>query len=234
MGVQKINYPVLPTYERTVPVMATVYLFGMIYFFALVWDALRMRNTIQVIGLCLGNLCLMIFGAAEPKQVSDAIGQLEIAVHIDKDIYNKLIPVEIVIPCVLLVGTIIMTFIASKLYNEFVWSIYKHISADLRMKKRYMTYQVRTLSLRTGVILLMAIQIYIALMKFDFYFFLGFAMQLLIVIPNENDPEFWLTVAAVPIVIVILLLSGYWVRRENMPGMILVIVSFSSLFSYLR
>lgn len=125
-------------YTRTVPVMATVYLFGMLYFSILVWDALRMRNTIQIIGLCIANLCLMIFGAAEPKQVNDAITRLKL------DNVDTLLPVETAIPCILSVGTLIMSFIARKLYNEFAWSIYKHISADLRMKKRYMTYQVYT------------------------------------------------------------------------------------------
>ena len=125
-------------YTRTVPVMATIYLFGMLYFLMLVWDALRMRNTIQVIGLCLGNLCLMVFGAAEPKQVQDAIEKIKFPT----DFWGRIIPVEIAIPCILLGGTIIMSFIAWKLYNEFAWSIYKHISADLRMKQRYMTYQV--------------------------------------------------------------------------------------------
>ena len=65
-------------------------------------------------------------------------------------------------------------------------------------------------------------------MKFDFYFFLGFAMQLLIVITSQTDVEFWLTIAAIPIVIFVLLMSGYWVRRESLPGMIIVIVGFST------
>lgn len=113
----------------------------MIYFFALVWDALRMRNTIQVIGLCLANLCLMIYGAVQPKAISDAIYNLNHAGP-PLDISQDLVPIEAVIPVVLFFGTIIMTFIARKLYDEFSWSIYKHISADLRMKQRYLTYQV--------------------------------------------------------------------------------------------
>ena len=100
-----------------------------------------MRNTIQVIGLCMANLCLMIYGTTLPKEIQDAIDKLndpEDAAALGQ----QLVPIEIVIPCILFGGTIIMSYIASKLYNEFSWSIYKHISADLRMKQRYLTYQV--------------------------------------------------------------------------------------------
>lgn len=101
-----------------------------------------MRNTIQVLGLCLANLCLMVYGAAQPKQIADAVKILGLDGE-RKDIYRELIPVEIIIPIILFFGTIIMSFIAYKLYGEFSWSIYKHISADLGLKRRYLTYQVR-------------------------------------------------------------------------------------------
>lgn len=196
-------------YTRSVPVALTVYLFGMIYFLALVWDALRMRNTIQVVGLCLANLSLMIYGAAVPRQIADAVNKLGLD-RIHPEVYKDLIPVEIVIPIVLFCGTLIMSYIAYKLYGEFSWSIYKHISADLRMKRRYLTYQI-----------------YISLMKFDFFFFLAFAIQLLVVVvSSRGDSEFWLTVAAIPIIIFILLLSGYWVRRENKVGMCFVLLLY--------
>ena len=100
-----------------------------------------MRNTIQILGLCLANVCLMIFGASQPRQIQDAVEHLNIQVQ-HPDIYKKLIPIEIAIPCILAGGTIIMSFLAWKLYGEFSWSIYKHISADLQMKRRYLTYQV--------------------------------------------------------------------------------------------
>ena len=61
--------------------------------------------------------------------------------------------------------------------------------------------------------------------EYYFFFFLAFAIQLLVVVVQGNDDsEFGLTIAAIPIIVVILIASGYWVRRENKIGMAFVLV----------
>jgi len=61
-------------------------------------------------------------------------------------------------------------------------------------------------------------------LKFDFFFFLAFTVQFLVVVSNTTDTEFYLTIAAIPITIILLLLAGYWTRKESVVGMILTIV----------
>jgi hypothetical protein len=46
------------------------------------------------------------------------------------------------IPIILGAATSIMTFVTWKLFAEFSWQIYKNISADLKMNRRYHVYQV--------------------------------------------------------------------------------------------
>lgn len=131
------------TASRTITTFLTLYIFGFIYELLLVYDALRLKNTIQVIGLCLFNLALLMYAAVQMQQIEDAITHLLALGKIGPEAWQRSRPFLIAIPCIIAVGTVQMAFIAWKLYDEFAWTIYKHISADLRMKRRYLTFQVR-------------------------------------------------------------------------------------------
>jgi hypothetical protein len=170
----------------------------------LVYDALRLKNTIQIIGICLCNVGLLIYGSLQIEQVS-----------LDAGLYHETRPVLVAIPVIIAVGSIILGFLAWKLYDEFAWTIYKHISADLRMKRRYLTYQI-----------------YIALLKFDFFFFLGFTVQFVVIVTGKTDVEFGLTLAAIPVTILILFFAAVFTRRENTFGMCAVITLYFGGLAY--
>jgi len=202
------------TAERTIPTFLTLYIFGFLYELVLVWDALRMKNTIQVIGLVMYNVGLLIYGSVQMSQIKDAIVQLAGASSLPINVWNQTQPFLIAIPCIIAVGTILMAGCAWKLYDEFAWTIYKRISADLRMKRRYLQYQV-----------------YIALLKFDFFFFLGFTCQFVVIV-NQRQIEFALTIAAIPVTILILLAAAWFVRKENLIGTIIVIFLYFGGLGY--
>ena len=135
------NHPQQSPAALTIPTYLAVFIFGFIYELVLVWDALRLKNTIQVIGICMYNLGMMIYAAVEMDQVNQAVHQLGDA-NIDITSWTYLNPCLIAAPCLLALGTVLLSLVAWKLYDEFAWTIYKHISADLRLKRRYLTYQV--------------------------------------------------------------------------------------------
>ena len=127
-------------YEHTIPTFLTLYIFGFIYELVLAYDALRLKNTIQIIGLCLYNLGLLIYAAVQMAEINDAVQH--IGVYMDATTWTAVKPFLIAIPCIIAVGSVAMSVVARKIYDEFAWTIYKHISADLRMKRRYLAYQV--------------------------------------------------------------------------------------------
>jgi len=202
------------TTARTIPTFLTLYIFSFIYQLVLVWDALRLKNTIQVIGLCGYNVALLIYGSVQMQQIHDAVLQLNKEGDIKLKIWGQAKPFLIAIPCVLALGTCCLSVVAWKLYDEFAWTIYKHISADLRMKTRYLTFQI-----------------YIALLKFDFFFFLGFTVQFVVIVTKTNV-EFALTLAAIPVTIVVLILAAYFTRRESKAGMISIICVYFAALAY--
>lgn len=129
---------------KVIPTYLTLFIFGFIYQLVLVYDSLRLKNTIQVIGLCLYNLGMLIYAAVQVDQIKTAITGLHTTNYImdEEELWKTIQPFLVAAPCLLALGTVTMSFIAWKLYEEFAWTIYKHISADLRMKQRFLTFQV--------------------------------------------------------------------------------------------
>jgi predicted membrane channel-forming protein YqfA (hemolysin III family) len=127
---------------RTIPTYLAVFMFGFIYQLFLVYDALKNKNTIQVIGLVLYNAGILLYAGIQFDQIDDAIQVLDEKKFIKLHFWEEIKPMLIALPVLMGLFTVIFAFLAWKLYDEFAWTIYKHISADLRMKRRYLNYQV--------------------------------------------------------------------------------------------
>lgn len=222
------------SYSRAIPTSLTLYIFGFLYQLVLVYDALRLQNTIQVIGLCIFNVALLVYASVQMTQIHDAVGHLQTVTKetptglIDPSVWDGTKQYLTAVPCIIALGFVLMSVVAWKLYDEFAWMIYKHISADLRMKRRYLTFQVCFLildKLRGPGCTNRALKIYITLLKFDFFFFLGFTIQFVVVVVNRSNVEFYLTIAAIPVTILILFMAAIFTQRENKLGMVAIIVS---------
>jgi hypothetical protein len=205
---------------KIIPTFLTLFIFGFLYELVLAWDALRMKNTIQVIGLCIANLAMMIFAAIQIDQIREAITVLGDANALKPDhqpdvIWGDIGGFLIAIPIIVAASFVVMAFIAWKLYQEFAWDILKTIGADYRMKQRFLHYQI-----------------YIALLKFDFFFFLGFTVQFIVIVVDKVDPEFGFTIAAIPITIIILLAAAYFTRKEHRVGQVVVILIYHVALAY--
>lgn len=130
---------------RTILTFLTLFIFASIYELILVWDTLRTKNTIQVIGVCVANIALLVYTILQLEPIEAAIHLLEEA-HPSAlksgSAWLDVMPFLVAIPCIIALGTITMVLMTWKLYQQFAWDILKHIGADYRMKKRLLHYQV--------------------------------------------------------------------------------------------
>ncbi|KAK9474582.1 uncharacterized protein V1510DRAFT_360802 [Dipodascopsis tothii] len=202
----------------------SLFTFAAVYQLVMTWDSLRLKNTIQTIGLCMFNFALMVYAGIQYEQVKAAVERLASQSYQSGDsespimnlsTWSKLQPFLIATIVIIGVVSFVLSYICYKLFFEFGWSIYKHIGADLQMKRRYLTFQI-----------------FIALLKFDCFFFLGFTIQFVAIILAAKDVEFGLTIAVIPFTILLLLGANYVVRKENKAGMSVVLVVFFAGIAY--
>lgn len=111
------------------------------------------------------------------------------------------IPINVlttITPCVVGAAELIFILLGWKIYHEFGWKVYKFLGADRRIKKMYASYQI-----------------YDCLIKFDVFFWAGFSVQFIVLVLNTNDWEFYVTCAALPLSLVLLVEGHLAARHEN-------------------
>lgn len=172
-------------------------------------DAVYHRNTLQFICLTsvffksnvtqvsyyfvsIFNGALFVFSIVQIGEVTSAIKGTTSG--ISKIPINVL---TILIPCVVGVSTLAYCALGYRIYQEFGWQVYKFLGADRRIKKMYAHYQV-----------------YECLIKFDVFFWTGFSTQFICLVLDNSDWEFWVTVAALPVSL-LLLWEGHLAARHE-------------------
>ncbi|KAI9478567.1 MAG: hypothetical protein EXX96DRAFT_595811 [Benjaminiella poitrasii] len=201
----------------------------------LVVDAIYQRNTIQLIALVAFELGMSAYSIIQFHQSSTLINGDDV---IEAPILQYLVNAyhlskwaEITQICVMIFSTIIFVFLAYKLYLEFGWHIYKKIGADLAMRDRYKMYQI-----------------FMMLLKFDFFFFLGFSIQYLALLivawwpdaisdgrESEIVKELIEHIVLSCVVSITMLVSAYWgLRREKKVHMyIFLLLCVASMAYYI-
>ncbi|TFK76461.1 hypothetical protein BDN72DRAFT_831029 [Pluteus cervinus] len=190
---------------KTLPCYLALFALGEIFEFSMAFDALRLRNIIQLAGILVFHLALLVFAILQIHETRTALVTMGDCPGSDNyvncggtgSLWAKIQPFLIVAPAVIAASWFMLLFWLKQLYAEFGWAIFHVVGANPKFKVMYQWYQIM-----------------ICLLKFDFFFFSGVTMQLLIVVLARNSAEFGITIAAIPIVLICLVLCGIAVQRE--------------------
>ncbi|KAF5356362.1 hypothetical protein D9756_004235 [Leucocoprinus leucothites] len=182
--------------SRRMPVYLSVFALAHVFQFAMAVDAVYARNTLQFIFLTMFNGLLIIYAAIQIGEIRAALGPG----NGDITVISK-IPIDVLtttIPIVLSVAELIFIGLGWKIYHEFGWKVYKFLGADRNIKRMYASYQI-----------------YECLVKFDVFFWAGFSVQFIWLVLQDNDWEYYVTCAALPLSLVLLVEGHLAARHEN-------------------
>ncbi|THH08687.1 hypothetical protein EW146_g8910 [Bondarzewia mesenterica] len=181
--------------SRKMPVYLSVFVFAHVFQLAMAIDAVYARNTLQFVSLTIFNALLLVYAIIQTSEIrnslSTIIDQRGIS-HIPVDVLTTILPI------VISVSELAYIALGWKIYTEFGWKVYKFLGADRRIKQMYAHYQI-----------------FQCLVKFDVFFWVGFSIQFIWLVLNNQDWEYYVTCAALPLSVVLLVEGHLAARYEN-------------------
>jgi hypothetical protein len=140
----------------------------------------------------LFNLLFLIYAIIQIGEIRNSTTTSGGIIHIPVNVLTS------IIPAVISAAEVAYIALGWKIYNEFGWKVYKFLGADRRIKKMYASYQI-----------------FQCLVKFDLFFWVGFSVQFLWLVLRQDDWEYYVTWAALPLSVVLLVEGHLAARHEN-------------------
>ncbi|KAF8575547.1 hypothetical protein K439DRAFT_1655439 [Ramaria rubella] len=205
---------------KTLPCYLSLFALAELFVLVVTIDALKLRNIIQLLGILIFQVAMMVFSALQVRQTKTALvktpgQQCYTTCDGPGSLWSVVEPLLITVPCVLAASWVALVWWTRALYFEFGWAVFHAVGANIAMKKMYQYYQVM-----------------ICLLKFDFFCFVGLTMQLLILVIDPTSPEFALTIAAIPVVLILLVTCGIALKREIKWLMTISLILMAAALSY--
>ncbi|ETW87521.1 hypothetical protein HETIRDRAFT_306569 [Heterobasidion irregulare TC 32-1] len=183
------------TVSRKMPVYLGIFALAHVFQLGMAIDAVYARNTLQFISLTIFNGLFLVYAIIQSSEIRNSLASVsdqQGISHLPVDVLTTILPVVISISELAYIG------LGYKIYTEFGWKVYKFLGADRRIKQMFAHYQI-----------------FQCLVKFDVFFWVGFCVQFIWLVLSSNDWEFYVTCAALPLSIVLLVEGHLAARYEN-------------------
>lgn len=183
---------------KRLPVYLGIFCFAHLFQLGMAFDAVHARNTLQFMALTIFNALFLLYAVIQIFEIRSSLSSIT---ELKSNGGISDIPVNVlttIIPIVISVAEIAYIALGWKIWREFGWKVYKRLGADRQVKRMYAQYQI-----------------FVGIMKFDVFFFVGFCVQLIALVLQNGDWEYYVTVAALPFSILVLVDGLLAARYEN-------------------
>ncbi|GAB1202616.1 hypothetical protein APSETT445_001235 [Aspergillus pseudonomiae] len=224
---------IAPSY--VIPVGMGIVIFACIYEVGLSLDAIHHKNNISLLAICLTNVCIVVYAVLQYIKMRDVTYSLQgtadgMGNHLvdwSRDIWPSMQPAEVTIQAVLAVSSLVIIPAAYRLHTDYAWAIYKSIHGSPELRLRYLAYEVSISEMysRSWTDL---VQIYLVLIKFDFFFLTGFIIQYDLIDVHFMEPEYSLTMALIPVSLLVMVAGIYCVKSGLKVALMVVIGNYES------
>ncbi|CAK7894050.1 hypothetical protein CAAN1_02S02014 [[Candida] anglica] len=190
----------------------SLFIFASLYQVALTILGLREKNMLLLTSLCIFYCCMLVYTGIQFQEVHNNITEiLEGKWKVATAATN--IATIAVLGFTLISQAWLIFFVLRK---DVSWFQYKKIGGDIKIRRMYNIFQVHR-----------------SLLIFDFFFFIGFTVQFLVImVADKHSVEFILTVCVLPITLIVLFLSDFATTRELLWVSLTSIALFSGGCAY--
>lgn len=139
----------------------------------------------------------------------------------------------IIIPFIVALAELAYVILGWSIWREFGWKVYKLLGADRRIKRLYMHYQILACIMKFDVFFWCGFSIQVGQMQFlDALFDHQLLIQLIFMVLQSTNFEYYITVAALPASLVVLLAGHLGARYESKPLMYAFMLSCTGACAY--
>lgn len=180
-----------PTLARNrIPVYLGVFGMAHVFQFLLALDAVYYKNVLQFVFLAIFNALFFAYAVIQISEVQTLLGSSSKGFVSSEGL-------TIAIPIVISIAEVAYITLAYRIWRDFGWQVFKLLGADRRIRRIYAQFQILQ-----------------CLMRFDLFFWMGFSIQLVALVLQKGDFEFYLTIAALPLSI-LLIIEGHLAARHE-------------------
>lgn len=179
---------------QEISIYLSLFIFASIYQVGLTIFGLYTKNMLLLTLLCVFYVCMLIYTGIQYLEVSQNIS---IALTGGWRTATKATNLAtIVVLAFTLISQVYLIFFV--LRKEVSWFQYKKIGGDMKIRKLYRYFLIHR-----------------SLLIFDFFFFIGFTVQFLVImVSKRTSVEFILTVCVLPLTLILLFFSDLATTRE--------------------